>query len=71
MTKIKMLIQLTKRDNRKLGDIFQSAISKTKITSFNSICGTDVNEETVSESHALKTAKPLTDISLKEVSFYE
>ena len=69
--KIKKLIQLKKRDNRKLGDIFQIAVSKTELPRFSSICGIDVNEETVSESKALKNAKPLTDISLREVPFCE
>ena len=69
--KIKQLIHLTKRDNRKLGDIFQSAVSKTKITQSSSICCTNVKEETVSETQAFKNAKPLTEISLGEIPFYE
>ena len=69
--KIKQLIHLTKRDNRKLGDIFQSAVSKTKITQSSSICCTNVKEETTSETQAFKNAKPLTEISLREIPFYE
>ena len=69
--KIKQLMLSLKRDDREIGYIFQKAIGKTKITRFNSICGTDVNEETVSESQAFKNARPLVDISLREVSSYE
>ena len=69
--KIKQLMLLLKRDERKIGDIFQRAVRQTKITRFNSICGRELNEETVSESQALKNAKPLADISLREVSSYD
>ena len=69
--KIKKLIQFMKWDYRKLGDIFQIAVSKTEMPRISPICGIDVDKESVSESKALKNAKPLTDISLREIPFYD
>ena len=69
--KLKEILRFFKKDNRELKDIFNDAIDKVDETDivFNPICGREEYKEEISESEALKNAKPL-DVKFKELSLY-
>ena len=72
--KLKKIVQMCKRDNRNLKDIFEESLNKIDIYHFNPYVGLNLNEKNISnqdEANAFKNAKYLENINLKEVPLYD
>ena len=73
---IKQLMQIIKKDNRKLENIFQKSINSIEKVNYNPICGIESGLEKYDCNlndmpKVLRKVKPLKNIYLHEISPYE
>ena len=67
--RIKQLMQIIKKDDRKLGDIFQKSINSVDRVNYNPICGIEEKEDNLNDMpKVLRKAEPLENIHLHEIS---